>query len=408
MKLSDKKIRAVKPRKKDYKLFDGNGLFLLVSKSGGKWWRVKYRFGGKERKLSVGAYPDVSLKEARNRCLELRKQLEVGIDPSEARKNEIQAASGADSFETIARAWWKETAPKKRWKPTYCESILNRLDQHVFPWIGKRRIDEIDAPELLQVFRRVESQGALELAHRTKQYCGQIFRYAVAHRLAKYDPTPSLQGAMPSPKGKHYAAIKDPKKFAELLWEIEEYAGQIVTKGALRLLPLVFVRSSELRLAQWSEFDLDRALWRIPAERMKMKTEHLVPLSRQAVAILRELEPLTNRGGTPNYVFPAVASRLRPLSENTINQALRRMGYDKTQMTGHGFRTSASTLLHELGWEHHLIEMQLAHAERNSVSAAYNFAQYIPKRTEMMQAWADYLDMLRAGAEVIPIRRKKI
>jgi integrase len=278
-------------------------------------------------------------------------------------------------------------------------------------WLGRRPIAEIKAPELLVVLRRIESPGAQETAHRAMQNCGQIFRYAVATGRAERDPTGDLRGALPAPKEKHHASITEPKRIGELLRAIHAYEGFFVTKCALRLAPLVFVRPGELRKAQWPEIDLDNAEWRIPAGRMKMHEPHIVPLSRQAIEILRELAPLTNRAilakpEAARYVFPSAQSRERPMSENAVLAALRRMGYTKNEMTGHGFRSMALTLLHEHGWNHQVIERQLAHAERNAMSAAYNFAEHLPERHKMMQSWADFLDALRASAEPIPLFKK--
>ncbi|MEW5864176.1 MAG: integrase arm-type DNA-binding domain-containing protein [Pseudomonadota bacterium] len=409
MPLTDTAIRSAKPKAKTVKLFDGGGLYLEINPAGGKWWRWKYRYGGKEKRLSLGVYPDVSLKAAREKRDAARRQLIAGIDPAQARRAEKLAQAGAESFEAIAREWHAKFSPG--WVASHGDRILRRLERDVFPWIGKRPIAEIKAPELLAVLRRIESRGALETAHRALQNCGQIFRYAVATGRAERDPTRDLRGALPAPKEKHHASITDPKRIGELLRAIDAYQGFFVTKCALRLAPLVFVRPGELRKAQWAEIDLDKAEWRIPAERMKMREQHIVPLSRQAVAILRELEPLTNRAipskpDAPRYVFPSARSRSRPMSENAVLAALRRMGYTKDEMTGHGFRSMASTLLHEQGWNHQVIERQLAHAERNAVSAAYNFAEHLPERRKMMQAWADYLDGLKASAEVIPIFKK--
>lgn len=408
MPLTDTAIRRAKPQARAVKLFDGGGLYLEVNLAGGKWWRWKYRFGGKEKRLSLGVYPDVSLKAAREKRDTARQQLAAGIDPGQARRAEKLAQAGAESFEAIAREWHAKFSPG--WVASHGDRILKRLEKDLFPWLGKRPIAEIKAPELLAVLRRIESRGALETAHRAMQNCGQVFRYAVATGRAERDPTGDLRGALPAPKEKHHASIIEPKRIGELLRAIDAYEGFFATKCALRLAPLVFVRPGELRKAQWREFDLDKAEWRIPAERMKMREQHIVPLSRQAVAILRELEPLTNKAipskpDAPCYVFPGGRSRERPMSENAILAALRRMGYAKDEMTGHGFRSMASTLLHEQGWNHQVIERQLAHAERNAVSAAYNFAEHLPERRKMMQAWADYLDGLKASAEVIPIRR---
>jgi integrase len=409
MPLTDTAIRSAKPKDKAFKLFDSRGLYLEVSAAGGKWWRWKYRFSGKEKRLSFGVYPDVTLKLAREKRDTARQQLAAGTDPGEARKAEKLTQAGAESFEAIAREWHAKFSPG--WVASHGDRILRRLEIDLFPWLGKRPIAEIKAPELLAVLRRIESRGALETAHRAMQNCGQVFRYAVASGRAERDPIGDLRGALPPPKEKHHASILEPKRVAELLRAIDSYQGFFATKCALRLAPLVFVRPGELRKAQWLEIDLDKAEWRIPAERMKMREQHIVPLSRQAVEILRELEPLTNREipakpDAPRYVFPGAQSRERPMSENAILAALRRMGYPKEEMTGHGFRSMASTLLHEQGWNHQAIERQLAHAERNAVSAAYNFAEHLPERRKMMQAWADYLDALKASADVIPLFRR--
>ena len=406
MPLSDTAIRSAKPKEKTFKLFDGGGLYLEVNPAGGKWWRWKYRFVGKEKRLSFGVYPDVSLKAAREKRDAARQQLAAGTDPGEARKAEKIAQAGAESFEAIAREWHAKFS--QGWVASHGDRILRRLENDLFPWLGKRPIAEIKAPELLAALRRIESRGAQETAHRAMQNCGQVFRYAVATGRAERDPTGDLRGAPPPPKEKHHASIIEPKRIGALLRAIDSYEGFFATKCALRLAPLVFVRPGELRKAQWPEIDFDKAEWRIPAERMKMRDQHIVSLSRQAVEILRELEPLTNRGilakpDAPRYVFPSARSHERPMSENAILAALRRMGYTKEEMTGHGFRSMASTLLHEQGWDHQVIERQLAHAERNAVSAAYNFAEHLPERRKMMQAWADYLDGLKAGAEVIPL-----
>jgi integrase len=409
MPLTDTTIRSAKPQAKPFRLFDGGALYLLVNPAGGKWWRWKYRFGGKAKGLSFGVYPDVSLKSAREKRDTARHQLVAGVDPGAARKAEKRAQAGAESFEAIAREWHSKFSPG--WVASHGDRILRRLEKDLFPWLGKRPIAEIKPPELLTVLRRIESRGALETTHRAMQNCGQIFRYAVATGRAERDPTGDLRGALPPPKEKHHASIIEPKRIAELLRAIDAYQGYIVTKCALRLAPLVFVRPGELRRAQWPEIDLEKSEWRIPAARMKMREQHIVPLARQAVEILGELEPLTNRifpsrPDAPRYVFPSARTYERPMSENAVLAALRRMGYTKDEMTGHGFRSMASTLLHEQGWNHQAIERQLAHAERNAVSAAYNFAEHLAERRKMMQAWADYLDRIKLGAEVIPLFKK--
>src|SRR5438093_2051944 len=297
MPLTDVKIRSAKRRDKTFKLFDSGGLYLEVSPAGGKYWRWKYRFGGKEKRLAFGVYPDVSLKAAREKRDTVRQQLGAGIDPGDARKAEKIAHAGSESFEAIAREWYAKFS--LGWVATHADRILRRLEKDVFPWLGKRAIAEIKAPDLLAVARRIESRGALETAHRAMQNCGQVFRYPVATGRAERDPTGDLRGALPPPKEKHHASIIEPKRIGALLRAIDAYEGYFVTKSALRLAPLVFVRPGELRKAQWPEIDLDKAEWRIPAKRMKMREQHIVPLSRQAVAILRELHALT---GARHYV----------------------------------------------------------------------------------------------------------
>ncbi len=406
MPLTDKSLRAVKPQTKAFKLFDGGGLYLEISPAGGKWWRWKYRYGGKEKRLSLGVYPATSLKDAREKREAHRRQLAAGSDPGHLRKAQKIAQAGAESFEAIAREWHTRFSP--RLVASHSDRTLRRLENDVFPWLRNRPIVEIKAPELLAILRRIESRGALETAHRVKQICGQVFRYAVATGRAERDPTGDLRGALPPPIEKHHASIIEPKRIGDLLRVIDAYEGSFVTKTALRLAPLVFVRPGELRQAQWSEIDLEKAEWRIPGHRMKMRSQHIVPLSSQAVEILREIEPLTNRAidhkpTSPRYVFPSARSLERPMSNNAVLAALRRMGYTTGEMTGHGFRSMASTLLHEQGWNHQAIERQLAHAERNTVSAAYNFAEHLPERRRMMQAWADYLDVLKRNAGMIPL-----
>jgi integrase len=409
MPLTDLAIRSAKPRNKVQRLHDAGGLYLEISPRGGRWWRWKYRYGRKEKRLSLGVYPTVNLKAARERRDICRAQLASGTDPGETRKAEKLAQAGLDTFEAIGREWHQRFT--QGLSDDYGDIILRRLEQDVFPWIGKKPISKIEAPEVLSILRRIESRGAVETAHRVKQNCSNVFRYAVSTGRAQRDPTADLRGALPPARVKHHASITEPKKIGALLRAIDGYEGSFITRCALQLAPLVFVRPGELRKAEWREFDLDKPEWRVPAERLKMKEQHIVPLSRQAVEILRELEPLTNlqlrRSDGRCYVFPGVRSPERPMSENTILAALRRMGYGKEEMTGHGFRSMASTVLHEQGWNHQVIERQLAHAERNSVSAAYNFAEHLPERRKMMQAWADYLDALKSGAEVIPLFKKE-
>ena len=400
MALTDPAIRNAKPSHKPVRLFDAGGLYIEISPSGGKWWRLKYRFNGKEKRLSLGVYPHVGLKEASQRRDSARKLLADGIDPGVARKTAKTTSTEArtNSFETVAREWFAKFSPN--WTPDHADRIIRRFERDMFPWIGGCPIGEMTAPELLATLRRIESRGAVETAHRVMQNCSQVFRYAVATGRAERDPSADLRGALPPVKGKHFASLTDPKAIGELLRAVNGYQGSFVTQCALRLAPLVFVRPGELRRAEWSEFDLDAAEWRIPAARMKMRAQHIVPLSTHVVAILRELHPLTGRG---RYVFPGLRGKDRPMSENTINAALRRLGYTTEQMTGHGFRSMASTLLNEQGWHRDAIERQLAHAERDNVRAAYNYAEHLPERRKMMQAWADYLNGLKTGADVVAI-----
>ena len=334
----------------------------------------------------------MSLAKARDRRTDARKLLVDGVDPSVVKCAEKSARleQGTNTFGAIGREWFEKHSP--RWSKSHIDRSKRLLEKDLYPWLGFQPIKEIDAPELLRVIRRIESRGAVDTAHRALQYCGMVFRYAIATGRADRDPSGDLRGALPPVQKKHHASIVEPKAVGALLRSIDGYEGHLVTRCALQLAPLVFVRPGELRRAEWSEIDLENAEWRIPAAKMKMESPHIVPLSRQALAVLSEIKPLTG-GGT--YVFPSVRSRQRPMSENTVNAAPRRLGYTKEQMTGHGFRSMASTLLNEQGWHHDAIERQLAHAERNGVRAAYNYAEHLPERRKMMQAWADYLDGLK-------------
>lgn len=405
MPLSDVAIRKAKPEQKPRKRADGGGLYLLINPTGSKLWRWKYRFGGKEKLLALGAYPDVSLVAARSACADARALLASGIDPGTQRKTIKQerteaAVIAADTFEVLAREWMDRqtvaevTANKTRW---IFESFL-------FPEIGKRPISSITPRILLDALRKIEESGRLDTANRAKIKAGQVFRYAVIEGKAESDPTASLRGALKPSKPKHHAAVTDPARIGELLRAIEGFSGQYVTLTALKLAPLVFVRPGELRHAAWSEFDLDAAVWRIPGERMKMKAAHIVPLSTQAITILRDLYALTGQG---HYVFPGIRSASRPMSENTVNAALRRLGYANDEMTGHGFRSMAATRLNEMGWRSDAVERQLAHAESNKVRDAYTHAaQYLDERKKMMQAWSDYLSDLQAGGQVVALTRR--
>ncbi len=404
MALTDTGIKALKAGQKPRKHFDAASLFLLVTPNGGKWWRFKYRFGGKEKLISFGTYPEVPLKDARNKRDQARRDIAADIDPGIKRKAEKDSKSvqAANSFEVIAREWF--TKHESSWVASHSSKIIRRLERDVFPWLGSRPISEVTAAELLSVLRRVEGRNALDTAHRTLQNCSQVFRYAVATLRAKRDPTTDLRGALPPVKQSHHPSITEPKAIGELLRAIDGYSGSFITQCALKLAPLTFVRPGELRKAEWAEFDLDGTEWRIPAERMKMRELHIVALSIQAIQVLRELHALT---GTGKYVFPGARTNGRPMSENTVNAALRRLGYTSDEMTGHGFRSMASTRLNEQGWNRDVVERQLAHAERDDVRAAYNYAEHLSERRKMMQHWAEYLDTLRNGtANVIPINAK--
>lgn len=401
--LSDAKIRNAKPQAKEVKYFDGGGLFLLVTPTGGRLWRLKYRHVGKEKQLALGSYPEVSLADAREKRDAARKQIAAGIDPGEVRKAEKRTGSesAANTFEAVAREW--HARQKGVWTEGHAERTMQRLERDIFRCIGARPISEITAPELLAVFRRIESRGAHETAHRARFVCGQVFRYAVATGRAERDPAADLKGALTPLKVRHHAAITDPKEVAPLLRAIDGYQGSFVVKCALQLAPLTIVRPGELRQAEWSEIDFETAEWNIPAERMKMKQAHLVPLSSQAVAILRELHALTGRG---RFVFPCHRSFAKPMSNNAVNAALRYLGYDKETMTGHGFRAMARTILDEvLQVRADFIEHQLAHAVRDPNGRAYNRTAHLEERRKMMQLWSDYLDGLKSGARVIPLRR---
>ena len=411
--LSDTQVRAAKPGNKTVRLSDGRGLYLEITPSGGRWWRLKYRFDGKEKLLSMGTYPDTGLKAARDRRDRAREQLAQGVDPSVARRaeKESRAAAVTNGFEAVAREW-HATVHAAQVSAGHAARTLTRLEQDVFPWLGASPIAEIKPPQLLQVTRRIEARGAIETAHRALQACGQVFRYAIATGRADRDPTPDLRGALKPVLVQHMAAITDPHRVGELLRAIEAYKGMPITRAALQLAPLVFVRPGELRKAEWAEVDMDARVWRIPAARMKRTKQqkldggdHVVPFSRQAMAVLRELQPLTGHG---RFLFPSPRTGERPMSDNGVLSALRRMGFPKDEMTGHGFRAMARTLLAErLGVHEAVIEAQLAHAVKDSLGRAYNRTQFIEQRRGMLQQWADYLDRLREGAEVIPLRRGK-
>ena len=403
MALTDIKVKSSKSKEKDYKLFDGDGLFLLVTTKGHKYWRFKYRFDGKEKLLALGTYPERSLVDARQDRDVARRQVAAGIDPSAARKAQKDARldANANTFEVIAREW--HARHLNTWSTETARDKLARFEKNVFPWLGKRPISEIKPHELTVVLQRIADRGVLETAHRVKYSCGQVFRYAVQTGRAERDVTADLRGVLPPVKVKNYAALTDPKDVARLLRDIDSLQASFPVMCALRLAPMLLIRPGELRKAEWSEISLDEAEWNIPAERMKMRQAHLVPLSTQALNILRELHPLTGSG---KYIFPSIRTNLRPMSENTINAALRRLGYDKDEMTGHGFRAMARTILDEvLKVRPDFIEHQLAHTVKDPNGRAYNRTAFLEDRRKMMQQWADYLDNLKVTAKVIPISR---
>ena len=394
--LNEARIRAAKPKEKPYKLRDGRGLYLLVTPTGARLWRLRYRHSGRENMVSLGAYPDVSLKSARERREDERKLVADGVDPAAQRK--ADRAGLENTFQAIALEW----LGKQKFAPATREKAEWIFTELIFPHIGARPVASIKAPEVLALLQRIEARGKHETAHRTKQRISQTLRYAIATGRAEHDVTADLRGALTQVKTEHFAAITEPARVGELLRAIDGYVGQPSAAYALKLAPYLFVRPGELRFAEWREFDLEAAEWRIPAEKMKMDEYHLVPLAQQALALLRDLQPLTGHG---RYLFPSLRTKERPISDATLNAALRRLGFSGDEQTSHGFRTIADTFLNELGFPPDVIELQLAHKERNKVRAAYNRAQRLDERRKMMQAWADYLDGLRAANNVVPLKK---
>lgn len=388
MRLTDAEVRNARPADRPYRLFDGQGLYLEVHPSGGKYWRMKYRYAGKERRLAIGVYPEVGLRAARQVVSQAREQLARGVDPSQAKQEDKRRRriAAVNTFEAVAREWYGKRV--HTWAPTHARDVLRRLERNIFPALGARPVDEVDPPEVLAAIRGIEARGAYDLAHRVLGVCGQVFRYAVATGRCTRDPTPDLRGALTPHKAQHQAAVR-PEELPALLEAIGTYdqVGDRQTQLALYLLALTFVRTSELIGATWDEIDLEAGLWVVPAERTKARREHLVPLSRQVVDILRELRLIA---AGSHYVLPG-RSRDKSISNNTLLYALYRIGY-KGRMTGHGFRAVASTILNEHGFRADVIERQLAHCERNEVRGAYNRAEYLRERRQMMQWWADYLD----------------
>ncbi len=401
--LTDIQVKNAKPKAKEYKLADGGGLYLLITPSGGKLWRFKYRFGGVEKRLTFKTYPEVSLADARHRRDDARKLIANDVDPAsilKALKEEKLVAE--TTFEKVAREWFSKNEPV--WSESHCKTVKSRLERDVYPIIGARPIADITRGEVIALIRRVEARGVIETADRIKIYCGQIFRYALNLELITLNPVTDMRDVLSKREAGHHAAITDPKILAGLMRAIDDFDGSFIVKCALRIAPLVFVRPGELRHMEWSEIDFETAQWNIPAEKMKMKTAHLVPLCNQAIDVLKELHPLTGNG---KFVFPNYRTGDRPMSEVALLAALRRMGYSKEEMTPHGFRATARTILDEvLQVRPDFIEHQLAHAVKDPNGRAYNRTAHLTERKKMMQLWADYLDSLKAGAKVIPFKEK--
>lgn len=397
MALTALAIRNAQPRAKPYKLGDGRSLYLLVMPNGAKYWRLSYRFLGKQRALALGVWPEVSLAEARDKRDSARKMVADGIDPFvEKQRRKLRAQIDENTtFKGVAEEWFVKITREERAEVTL--SKVRWLLEKVYPFLGHLPLHEIEVQEVLAVLRKIEATGRYESARRMRSVISRVFRYGIATGRAKVDVARDLRGAIIVPKTKHFAAITRPREVGQLLRDIDDSAGSAITRFALRMTPHVFVRPGELRRAEWSEFDLERAVWSIPAEKMKMRWPHQVPLSRQVLDLLDEIRPLT--GHSP-YVFPALHTWKRPMSENTVTFALRRMGYSGDQMTAHGFRAMAATLLNEMGlWNPDAIERQLAHMENNGVRRAYARGQYWEERVRMMQHWSDYLDQLRGGGD---------
>ena len=398
MPLTDTAIRSAKPQNKTVKMFDGGGLYLELAPTGGKWWRLKYRLDGKEKRISLGTYPTIGLKEARQRRDEAKKLIANGVDPS-IQRQAVKASilsKAADSFEAVAREWFDKHVSLLA--PSYGKKVRSLFEREVLPVFGAKHIAEVEPADILKAARHVEESGAVETAHRLVQLCGQLLRYGIATGRCKYDITQGLHGALPKVTVQHMATITDRKRIGELLRAIDGYGGFLPVKSALRLAPLLFVRPGELRAAEWSEIDFEAAEWRIPAAKMKMKQRHIVPLARQSLAILKELQTYTGHG---RFLFPSVRTDTKPIALESMLVALRAMGFGKDEIVPHGFRGMASTLLNELGYNRDWIERQLAHGERNHIRAAYNHAEFLPERRRMMTEWADYLDGLRADVSQI-------
>ena len=393
MPLTDTAAKHAKPKSKQYRLTDGAGMYLLIKPSGKKYWRLDYSIHGNRKTFAIGIYPQVSLADAREQRMSAKKLIKNGIDPVLYRqeKKHIDTVSAGNTFGGIAEEWFFK---QDQWTDGHKRTVRSRLNRDILPYIKKRPINELNAPEVLRIFRRIENRGAIETARRCKTICSQVFRYAIASGFCDQDPTVSLSGALKTHKSKRMAAITDPACAGELMRAVSGYQGDIITRCALQLSALTFVRPGELRHAEWSEINWIKQEWLIPAEKMKMRRDHTVPLSDQGILVLQEIHPLTGDG---MYVFPSLRTGSRPMSNNTVLGALRRMGFTKDEMTPHGFRSMASTLLHENNWNHEIIELQLAHARKDQVSAAYDRSRRLPERKKMMQWWSDYLGELEHG-----------
>lgn len=390
MSLTDVQVKGLKPGSTNYRVKDKDGMYLEVTPAGGKLWRFKYRFHGKNKLLALGKYPDVSLAKAREKLSIARQQIAEGKDPAYIKK--IQKAEKENTFKAITDEWWK--AKKSTWTPGHAEKVYRRLEIDVLPYLKDRPIKEITALEILEVLKKAEARGVTDTAYRLAQMCSNIFIFALASGRAEHNPAADISKALTAHPKTNRPAITEPDEIKELLLAIDGFTGSYTVLCALKIAILVFVRPGELRQASWAEINFDEALWYVPSQRMKMKREHLVPLSMQAVKILKDIHPLTGAG---HYVFPSIRTNSRPMSENTLNAALRRLGYPQEKLCAHGFRTMASTRLHEMGWPSDIIEFQLAHVDQNKIRGIYNRAEYLDQRTKMMQAWADYLDDLKTG-----------
>ena len=394
MTLTARQVETAKPKEKSYKLFDGGGLYLEVTAKGSRYWRMKYRFGGKEKRLAFGVFPTVTLAEAREMRNQAKKVLAAGGDPGEVKKEEkaIQKLSTGNTFEAIAREWHKSKAD--RWSLRYRDEIIDTFEKDIFPYIGKRPIAEIKPLELLETLRRMEKRGALEKMRKVRQRCGEVYRYAIITGRAEYNPAPDLATALTPPKKQHFPFLTA-EELPYFLKDLAGYTGSIITKTATKIILLTAVRTQELRFARWQDIDLEKGIWEIPAEVMKMKRPHVVPLSKQVIELFNSLKPLS---GHYELVFIGRNDHRKPISKESVNQVIELLGY-KGRLTGHGFRHTMSTILHEKGYNSAWIETQLAHIDKNAIRGTYNHAQYMDGRRELMQWYSDYMDELESSLD---------